>query len=526
MPAGQGKDPKRYAAWEEPGSPLGPPAEDELEHEMALAAALDRNLSSLSPSADESARMHARMEAMLAGLAVGGPAGPRAGAFPEALFAETSVPGTAFPERDTERTMRIEPVRAVAAPTARAAAAQPAAGSADPSADGPAHTADVPAHGEPAAAGPATGAAAAGTATAGTATAGTDGAETVVARADAVRSGGAAHAPGVARSRKARHVLPRGYRDRPDDVPGSRRPERPSGRRRITVVAAAALLVMIALTGGGMLASRDALPGDSLYGVKRAAESFGSVFTFGSDAKARRQLELASARLSEIEQLAARGGGDPVVLASAIDDFDSATTEGSRLVLDGAEGSGGAGMSDLSTWAGQASTRWSALRSSLPDPADADRSITLLHRIADRSAALQSRMNCSEVSDGSDDLGPIPATGACAPRSTGPSSGPTAGDRGTSQSARAGASTQPDNGSEEATASATPESATTTNGGVLPGLGTDGLPLPNPATGTGSGAGDSSPPTTTTSAPSQKGLLPPITLPPLLPGQSGITLGG
>ncbi|WP_103383557.1 DUF5667 domain-containing protein [Pseudonocardia dioxanivorans] len=513
MPAGQGKDPKRYAAWEEPGSPLGPPAEDELEHEMALAAALDRNLSSLSPSADESARMHARMEAMLAGLAGGGPAGPpsgprgpRAGAFPEALFAETSVPGTAFPERDTERTMRIEPVRDVAAPTARAAAAQPAAGAADPTAAAETTTA--------------------GTAPAETAPTGTDGAETVVARGDAVRSGGAAHAPGVARSRKARHVLPRGYRDRPDNVPGSRRPERPSGRRRITVVAAAALLVMIALTGGGMLASRDALPGDSLYGVKRAAESFGSVFTFGSDAKARRQLELASARLSEIEQLAARGGGDPVVLASAIDDFDSATTEGSRLVLDGAEGSGGAGMSDLSTWAGQASTRWSALRSSLPDPADADRSITLLHRIADRSAALQSRMNCSEVSDGSDDLGPIPATGACTPRSTGPSSGPTTGDRGTSQSARAGASTQPDNGSEDATASATPESATTTNGGVLPGLGTDGLPLPNPATGTGSGAGNSSPPTTTTSAPSQKGLLPPITLPPLLPGQSGITLGG
>lgn len=506
MPAGQGKDPERYAAWDESGSPLGPPAEDEFEHELALAAALDRNLTSLSPSAGESSRMHARMAAMLAGLSGQGPAGPPPRApgagtpsgapFLEAPFPGTPVPGASFadspfgearfPEADTERTMRMEPIRDVAPVTAQAAAPTVAETRVTPTEAPTEATADPD--------------------------------------TDPGSSGGAGHAPGVARSRRARHVLPRGYRDRPDSAAGSRRPERPSGRRRITVVAAAALLVVMALTGGGMLASRDALPGDSLYGVKRAAESFGSVFAFGSDAKARRQLDLASARLAEIEQLAARGGEDPAVLASAIADFDAATTDGSKLVLDGAEGNGPAGMSDLNTWARQASTRWTALRSTLPDPADADQSIALLDRVVDRSATLKSRLNCSNVSDGADDLGPLPATGACLPR-TDPSTAAT--EKGTSQSARAGATTDQSNSSQPQTATATPESgsATTTtdgDGGVLPKLGTDGLPLPNPVTGSSTGSSA----TATSSAPSQKGLLPPITLPPLLPGTSGITLGG
>ncbi|ODU05564.1 MAG: hypothetical protein ABT15_31210 [Pseudonocardia sp. SCN 73-27] len=474
--------------------------EDEFEHELALAAALDRSLPSLSPTADESARMQARMEAMLAQLG-GGPSGPPPGQRPgppRAPFA------TAFPESASERTTRIEPIRdAPAAPPAAPAARH------EPTLDAAGLMAEIAAAGveeQPAAS----------TATSAVSSSGKDD-ETGDAGA------GAGHAPGVARRRRPRHTLPRGYKDRPDNAGGSTRPSRPSGRKRIGIVAGAALFVMVALTGGGMLVSQNALPGDSLYGVKRAAESFGSVFTFGSDAKARRQIDLASARLTEIEQLAARGSNDPAVLASAIDDFDHATSEGSRLVLSGAEGTGTAGLGDLHTWATQSSARLTSLKSTLPQPADADHSIQLLDRVADRSAQMQSRMSCSDVSDGSDDLGPIPSNGVCTPRA-----GADGSNSGSSMSARAGSSqTQSNSSSGTQTASATPESgAATTDGtgtpGLLPDLGADGLPL----TDSSSTGGQSGGPSTTTSAPTQRGLLPPITLPPLLPGTSGITLGG
>ncbi|MGD9989613.1 DUF5667 domain-containing protein [Pseudonocardia sp.] len=502
MPAGQGKDPQRYAAWEDPGSPLDPPMEDEFEHELALAAALDRSLPSLSPTADESARMQARMEAMLAQLG-GGPPGPPPGPRPGPPRAPFV---TAFPESAGERTMRIEPIRDVpAAPPAAPAARH------EPTLDAAGLMAEITAAGaqeQPtAAASPATS----------TVSSSGKGDETAD---DAEAAAG--HAPGVARRRRARHTLPRGYKDRPDNATGPTRPTRPSGRKRIGIVAGAALFVMAALTGGGMLVSQNALPGDSLYGVKRAAESFGSVFAFGSDAKARRQIDLASARLTEIEQLAARGSNDPAILASAIDDFDNATSEGSRLVLAGAEGTGPAGLDDLHTWATRSSARLTSLKSTLPQPADADHSIELLDRVADRSAKMQSRMVCSDVSDGSDDLGPIPASGVCVPRAE-----PGGSTGGSSMSARAGSSqTQNNSSSGTQTASATPESGVaTTDGtdapGLLPGLGADGLPLTDSSNG-----GQSGSPSTTTSAPGQRGLLPPITLPPLLPGTSGITLGG
>ncbi|ODT97697.1 MAG: hypothetical protein ABS81_29610 [Pseudonocardia sp. SCN 72-86] len=474
--------------------------EDEFEHELALAAALDRSLPSLSPTADESARMQARMEAMLAQLG-GGPSGPPPGArpgLPRAPFA------SAFPESATERTTRIERIRddvPAAPPVAPTVRREPTQAF-----DAAGLMAEVAAAGveeqQPS--------------SSMVSSSGKDD-ET---EDDATAAAG--HAPGVARRRRARHTLPRGYKDRPDNAGGSTRPARPSGRKRIGIVAGAALFVMVALTGGGMLVSQNALPGDSLYGVKRAAESFGSVFAFGSDAKARRQIDLASARLTEIEQLAARGSNDPAVLASAIDDFDNATSEGSRLVLGGAEGTGTAGLGDLHTWATQSSARWSSLKSTLPQPADADHSIELLDRVADRSAKMQSRMSCNDVSDGSDDLGPIPANGVCTPRS-----GSNGSNNGSSMSARAGSSqTQSNSSSGTQTASATPESgAATTDGtgtpGLLPDLGADGLPLTDSSAGSHSNSAS-----TTTSAPAQRGLLPPITLPPLLPGTSGITLGG
>src|SRR5437763_146470 len=74
--------------------------------------------------------------------------------------------------------------------------------------------------------------------------------------------------------------------------------------RRVVLVSPAAAVTMLALTGGGVLASGNALPGDTLYPVKRAAETAGLALPFDEASRARRHLEIAATRLSEVEQLA------------------------------------------------------------------------------------------------------------------------------------------------------------------------------------------------------------------------------
>ncbi len=97
--------------------------------------------------------------------------------------------------------------------------------------------------------------------------------------------------------------------------------------------------MLVALAGAGILASRDALPGDGLYGVKRAAESAGLALTFDERPSARRHLELASTRLGEVEQLVAAGPDGRRSTrswsTSRSQDFDDSTGEGSRILLAG-----------------------------------------------------------------------------------------------------------------------------------------------------------------------------------------------
>jgi hypothetical protein len=100
------------------------------------------------------------------------------------------------------------------------------------------------------------------------------------------------------------------------------------------------------LAGTGTFASRDALPGDPMYGVKRVAESTGYALTFGEQAKARRHLEQAQRRLDEVEGLVTRdqterasdAPADPTeqqLVRSTMQEFDTNANEGSRLLLSG-----------------------------------------------------------------------------------------------------------------------------------------------------------------------------------------------
>jgi hypothetical protein len=206
-------------------------------------------------------------------------------------------------------------------------------------------------------------------------------------------------------------------------------------------------------------------------------------------------------------------------------DFDSSTGEGSRMLLAAEDASGPAALADLGTWAAEQTARLEMLRSSLPAPAvaEADTSIALLDRLLGRTEALAARSECAEVtSNVTDDLGPLPSEGTCTPRpaivddpdtaldESGPATTP--GESGTG-------STDPTSGAE----TSTPQESDAPGGGLLPELGPDGLPLP----GT-----DSEGLTTDGSTTDEGGqvsiplpLLPPIQLPPLLPGLPGVTIG-
>lgn len=354
----------------------------------------------------------------------------------------------------------------------------------------------------------------------------------------AVEDAPAVEAPDVAaaaRPRRAgRHSLP----SRPGGrARGASRPGRAGLRRRIVMVGAAALAAVLAFTGADMF-SRDALPGDTLYAMKRLSESTATALTFDDQARAQRHLELATTRIDEVEQLVARGsaagtaGPDAELVESAMREFDGSTGEGSRMLLASEDASGAAALGDLWAWAADQSARLSVLRSTLPVESldEADSSLALLDRLLGRTEALEARSSCAEVTSSVvDDLGRLPAEGACSPRVSAPAPDGTSGTEDGAESSTTSTTPDTTDSTDPTTGDTTPpETSETGDDGVLPRLGTDGLPLPLPLPGTEGGSDDRS----TDTAPENDDnvsiplpLLPPVQLPPLLPGQPGVTIG-
>ena len=457
---------ERFAAAVEPGRPSGAPADADLARDLEIAAMLRALRPALSADADAKARVRARVMAALAADASpdsdprGGPADP---ATPRLAASDS-------------------------APTEHLPVVPPAEGQPGTPADAPGGVASA----DPTTAMP-SGVTAEAATTAGPST-------SVLAEPDPVKA--------LRPRRRRRHALP----SRPSGRPGA-----PSARSRILFVGAAALLAVVAVAGGGIFASRDAVPGDALYGIKRAAEAAGGIFAAG-DARGQRDLDLAVTRLDEIERMARSGAADPVLLQTAFQDFDAATSAGSRLVLTGADADHSA--ADLAAWSTQQTARLSALRGALPASAqpNADDSLYLLDRVHRRAVALAARASCPDPASGTvDDIGPMPATGPCgtARSTTGAaSSEPSATDP--------AARTAPGSSSAQEPGAATPPQQ---DGGTDPGL------VPGVSVGTSGDDGTSQAPTTTPAPPSGKNVdvplpLPvPITVPPLVPGRPGVTLG-
>jgi hypothetical protein len=276
---------------------------------------------------------------------------------------------------------------------------------------------------------------------------------------------------------------------------------------RLLVSAAAALCLLVALSGMSLVLARDALPGDALYGIKRSAESAQLGLTFGDEARGFKHLEFASARLDEIEELQARSGGtaaaqDAGRYLTALQAFDDDAAAGARLLAGTATDRADNQLATVQAWAGQQRDRFVAAALPAQAAARAAASVALLDRIIGRMVALRSRLACQDVTAATaDELGPLPATGVCAPvaRPAAPGSAPGG------------------NGQPGPTGSAPPGPAVQVPGGQLPatvsGSGLTAVP-PLPGTpGVSTSAG-----VATTSLPGITLPLPPppsISLPPL-----------
>ncbi|MFD9699340.1 DUF5667 domain-containing protein [Lentzea sp. NPDC059081] len=278
---------------------------------------------------------------------------------------------------------------------------------------------------------------------------------------------------------------------------------RVGARARVAVAAAAVLCLLMSLGGMSVLLSRDALPGDPLYGIKRTTEGASLGLTFDEESRALKHLEFAASRVTEMETLADRAA-DSAAQLTALADLDTDAVEGSRQLTTYATSSDEKALPALRDWALDQYEKLGTLRPRLQEDAGrhADTTMWLLASIAQRAHDLTARIGCGAVTSGSSDpLGPLPAKDECTTAQQPPSP---------SASSRPSLSVQPTQSGQPAqSGSATPSAQPTQS--LLPGTSTPPTSKPGSTT-----APTSNKPEITIPLPLP---LPSISL-PLLPGIS------
>ncbi|MQA33100.1 DUF5667 domain-containing protein [Modestobacter roseus] len=191
---------------------------------------------------------------------------------------------------------------------------------------------------------------------------------------------------------------------------GSRRAGASPWRGRITAGLAGATLTVGAL-GGLLAAAQGAAPGDLLYQVKRGGEATQLVLA-GDSSRGATLLAFASARLGELNELAAAGNGAPVV--ETLRTMDRQTTDGAAwLTARAVADDDAAALRALTSWTAGQRAGLDALADDVPPGADGalDSSRELVAAVADRADALGTALDCPggpAVAAG-DELGPLPA---------------------------------------------------------------------------------------------------------------------
>ncbi|MFR0358879.1 DUF5667 domain-containing protein [Streptomyces sediminimaris] len=255
--------------------------------------------------------------------------------------------------------------------------------------------------------------------------------------------------------------------------------------------------------GGVAAASQDALPGDSLYGLKRGIEDFKlNYMSEGDDQRGVAYLDQASTRLSEARRLMERGRGNTQLDHESLGEIRRTlagvthdASEGHRLLHEAYERDPDSlgPIQALSTFSRSHREVWGALRERLPlQLGDVSQQVSSVFDAIDQEVApLQSL------------LPPSPAQG----RGDGKQHGSGRASQGTSGSARKPASPSAGGDSSEHSRPSSPSQSADSTGDGLLGGNTGGLLDPPKDSGSASPSETKSP----SSGPD-------VTIPPLLPG--------
>ncbi|MGW0858808.1 DUF5667 domain-containing protein [Streptomyces sp. NPDC002690] len=263
--------------------------------------------------------------------------------------------------------------------------------------------------------------------------------------------------------------------------------------------------------GGVAAASSDALPGDSLYGLKRGMEDIQRSMADSDTDRGEAFLDQASTRLSEARRLMERGRSGHLdheslgEIRRALSGMSHDASEGHRLLHAAYEREGSLGpIQALDSFSRSHRDTWSSLRDRLPVQLTdvGDKVTSVLAAIDEEVAPLESLLprTPDRSGGGASQRSGVPQRGGGSSR-TAPSTAPS--------SAPSSATSSAEGDSPSPSGSASPESGD----GLLGG--TDGLldGLPTDDGGTPSGSGDAE-----GSGGSASSSTPDVTLPPLLPG--------
>jgi hypothetical protein len=238
-------------------------------------------------------------------------------------------------------------------------------------------------------------------------------------------------------------VAPRIIAESTEEAPGTARetktatPERaadPAPSRffgRPLRLAGAVLTVCLLVLGGLVWQSQRAVPGDALYGLKRASEDVRLAFAGSDTARAKDYLGFAGTRVAEAQALVRRSlpsASGPVagsrisastarLVRSTLGSADSDVRSASRLLTgQAARSRSAAPLQIMRHWAPQQLRRLQQLRAMLPAGALRHRaasSAKVVHRAAGRALALSAAVHRGCLSrSGTDSFGAQPCTGA------------------------------------------------------------------------------------------------------------------
>jgi hypothetical protein len=279
-----------------------------------------------------------------------------------------------------------------------------------------------------------------------------------------------------------------------------------SALRRPLLTFASAAAVLVILLGVAVWMSSSSLPGDSLYGVKRASENV-RLSLAGSDAeKGRTYLDLARNRVNEAIDLLGRPNalaGSGALAAGAVNahtaklvtqtlgSADSDSRSGMQLLGKSAVANMSADpLSKLDTWLPEQSSLLADVLARVPAGALHDRaqtSVNLLQRVSRRTDALKKNIGCPCLSQAvSDDLGPVPCTPCKSLNRPSAPGGQQSGAPGSVPSGLPGTGSTPSAGVPGQSVGGGQVSASASNGSQPPGSSV-GLPSPSAPISAGTG---------------------------------------